>query len=271
MGTTVRQDATKGMTTEIDDVTTIEEVLAGLDDVVARAVERGSRLGYFAALYRQVTLEVSAAIDRDDFDDGPRMSRFDAAFANRYFCALENWTGEDPCSVSWQEAFGAGERDGTAIVQHLFLGINAHINLDLPVAAAEVAPGAAIDDLRDDFFRINDILVDVLHLVQEALNGVSPFMRLLDVVGGRTDEQVLDFNIRRARREAWERACVLAHQTDAERQVTIDELDRRTTRLARKVVRPALLFRPVIAVIRAGERVDVPAAIRRLDAAVAAA
>jgi hypothetical protein len=39
------------------------------------------------------------------------------------------------------------------VVQHVLLGMNAHINLDLGVAAAEVAPGPAIAGLRGDFDR----------------------------------------------------------------------------------------------------------------------
>ena len=47
-----------------------------------RAIERKDRVGYFAALYRQVTVEVRSAIHSGLFDDGPRMDRFDTLFGN---------------------------------------------------------------------------------------------------------------------------------------------------------------------------------------------
>ncbi|MGH9277097.1 MAG: DUF5995 family protein, partial [Acidimicrobiales bacterium] len=36
----------------------IDEVLVALDAIVARSVEKASRIGYFAAMYRKVTAKV---------------------------------------------------------------------------------------------------------------------------------------------------------------------------------------------------------------------
>lgn len=249
-------------------VSTIAEVVDQLEDVVEVAVEQGDRVGFFASLYRQVTVEVERAILRGAFDDGPRMSRFDAAFGNRYFAALDAWRRGSDCTAAWDETFLHCDVGDSIVLQHLILGVNAHINLDLAVAAAEVAPGAAIEDLERDFFLINDILVDVLDRVQGALNGVSPFLGLLDLVGGRTDEKILEFSVKRARAAAWESARILAHQSEEERADTVAVLDASTTRIARRVARPFLAFRPAVAVIRWSERHDVATVIRRLDAAL---
>ncbi len=61
-----------------------------LGTIVADTTATANPRGYFAALYRQVTLEVRRGITAGDFDDGARMSTFDAAFANRYFTAYES-------------------------------------------------------------------------------------------------------------------------------------------------------------------------------------
>ena len=63
---------------------TIDDVLKILAAIVADTKARQDPLGYFAALYRQVTLEVKAGIERGFFDDGQRLSRFAASFANAY-------------------------------------------------------------------------------------------------------------------------------------------------------------------------------------------
>ena len=54
---------------------TIDDVLRLLREVVDEAVDDGDRIGYFAALYRQVTVAVARAIDDGVFDDPERMSR----------------------------------------------------------------------------------------------------------------------------------------------------------------------------------------------------
>ena len=46
-----------------------------------------------------------------------------------------------PVPRCWQVAFERGRTGDHVILQHLLLGINAHVNLDLAVAAAEIAPG----------------------------------------------------------------------------------------------------------------------------------
>ena len=56
---------------------TIDEVIEALDGVLDEARRDGSRLGYFAALYRKVTIEVKKGIAAGYFDDGPRMERLD--------------------------------------------------------------------------------------------------------------------------------------------------------------------------------------------------
>jgi len=55
------------------------------------------------------------------------------------------------------------------VPQHLLLGMNAHINLDLGVAAARVCPADQLPNLKNDFDRINLILSDLIGAVQEEL------------------------------------------------------------------------------------------------------
>lgn len=246
----------------------IDEVVDGLAQVVREAVRDGDRIGYFAALYRQVTVEVRTAIHEGLFDDGARMDRFDTHFGNRYFEAYDAWRRDRSGPRCWREAFGLLDDDDTVIVQHLVLGVNAHINLDLAVAAARTSPGEDIRALRGDFLLINDILARVSLTVQDSVGAVSPLLSLLDRVGARTDERLLDFSIRQSRAEAWHNAVLLAGQTEEEREATIERLDVRSTVLARLIARPSGLVRPALQLIRSTESDDVPAVIAHLDSAV---
>jgi hypothetical protein len=248
----------------------IDDVVDGLAGIVREAERTGDRIGYFAALYRQVTVEIRTAIHEGLFDDGPRMDRFDTLFGNRYFDAYDAWRRDRSGPRCWRETFGLLDDADTVIVQHLVLGVNAHINLDLAVAAAGTDPGTDIQALRHDFLLINDILARVVLTVQDSVDALSPLLSLLDKVGGRTDERILDFSIRESRAEAWYNAVLLAGQNAAERAATIERLDTRATVLARLIARPDGIVRPALELIRHTESTDVPAVISHLDGATAA-
>lgn len=246
----------------------IDEVLAQLAQVVATWKAQNNRLGYFAALYRQVTLEVKRGIVLGTFDDGPRMDRFDTAFGNRFFAALDAWqSGAQPPSC-WRVAFELTTNRDTIILQHLLLGVNAHINLDLAVAAAAASAASPIEELSRDYDRINDIIVSVLGKVQAALDDVSPYLWLLDELGGRSDEAVLDFSIRTARAQAWNNALLLSRFDPAQDELLIGTMDRAATVLARLIARPAGILRPALEVIRHAENSNVAAVVERLDHAL---
>ncbi|PJM94005.1 DUF5995 family protein [Streptomyces sp. CB01373] len=246
----------------------IDDVVDRLAGIVREASRAGDRVGYFAALYRQVTVEVRTAIHGGLFEDGPRMDRFDTLFGNRYFDAYDAWRRDRSGPRCWRETFGLLDEADTIIVQHLVLGVNAHINLDLAIAAARTSPGKAIHALRRDFLLINDILARVVLAVQDSVGALSPFLSLLDRVGARTDERILDFSVRQSREEAWYNAVLLAGQNEEEREATIQRLDIRAAVLARLIARPGGLVRPALQLIRRTESGDVPAVITHLDNAM---
>jgi pyrroline-5-carboxylate reductase len=76
---------------------------------------------------------------------------------------------------------------GLLVLQHLLLGMNAHINLDLPIAAV-AAGGDQLATLRRDYDHLNVILTRMIDRMQAAVNAVSPEMAWLDRLGGGLDE-----------------------------------------------------------------------------------
>ncbi len=129
----------------------IDVVLDRLGVLVDDAKSRGDRAGYFAAMYRKVTIAVKDAIVAGRFEDGDRIARLDRVFAERYLDAHAVAEAGGRPSASWQVAFDADDRWRPIIIQHLLVGMNAHINLDLGIAAATVAPGADLAGLKSDF------------------------------------------------------------------------------------------------------------------------
>ncbi len=185
----------------------IHQVIDELDAVVAWSIRNRKTAGLFAAMYRQVTLRVRDGIENGDFDDGPRMDRFDTVFAGRYLEALKAHGAGRPCSSAWGVAFGAPAR--VRPMQHLLLGMGAHIGLDLPIAAAQVG-GAQTQALGQDFERINGILFSLIDGMQDVLDAHSPWMAGLDRLGGRVDEWAAAKALQRMRIKAWKRAVDLS-------------------------------------------------------------
>lgn len=234
-------------------VRTIDDVIADLDDVVRTCRERGSRAGYFPALYRRVTVEVRDWIREERFDDGARMERLDVLFADRY---LEAWRQRERAAQttrSWAVAFDATEAWWPIVLQHLLLGINAHINLDLGIAAARTAPGAGIHGLGQDFRRINDLLASMVDDVQDRLADVWPLLRFVDWLGGDADEATVHFSMERAREAAWALAVRLSELPEEGWADEIEATDRLVADLGRLVRHPGPWLGTLLRGVRLGE------------------
>jgi hypothetical protein len=142
-------------------MSTLDAVVSALDSVIEWSIAASSRLGYFAALYKRITIAVRTAVKNGAFQDGPRMERFDAAFAGRYFDALNGYfhPSQFPRPTrSWQRTFDAADRPDPIILQHMLAGVNAHIDLDLGITAQNIAPATKLPKLHDDFNTINAVL-----------------------------------------------------------------------------------------------------------------
>jgi hypothetical protein len=245
--------------------TTIDEVIALLDGIIAWARQEESRLGYFSTLYRSVTVEIKRGIQQGRFNDSARMERLDVNFANRYLTALADYRNGQAAPRCWAAAFRATTQWSPIVLQHLLLGINAHINFDLGAAAAITCPGDQLPTLKHDFDEINNILAAMVGGVQKQLEQVSHYLKLLDVVGGRTARTVLNWSIDVARDEAWRLAEQLAPLSPAEQQPVLTERDRETTDLAHLVRHPGVLISAANFVIRLSE----PHSVRKIIAILA--
>jgi len=216
----------------------IDDVIERLDAILADAKEAGSPAGYFPALYRRVTIAVRDAIARGEFEDNERMERLDVRFAQRYLDAVvQKRTGGQP-THSWAAAFAADDEGGLTVLQHLLLGMNAHINLDLGIAAAETCEPEALMSLKKDFNHINGILGSLLEDTQRRLTRIFGPLGLIDRFLGPIDERLSIFSIGYARDKAWTQALELALTPSAERAAYLVARDEAVARFARSIVRP---------------------------------
>ena len=130
--------------------TTIQEVLKELDVIIEEGITTNSRLGLFAYIYRRTTAEIASEIALGNFEDNPRLEALDVAFANLYLDAYKAHKNNQPVSACWAFAFNQ-EQEALTILQHILLGMNAHINLDLAVSTASTMAGKDISAIDIDF------------------------------------------------------------------------------------------------------------------------
>ena len=242
----------------------IKEVLIALDEIIDESVRENNRLGIFAYVYRRTTAGIEEAIREGRFEDNARMERMDVAFANLYIRAYRDFREGLPVSGPWKVSFESGRKRISAI-QHLMLGMNAHINLDLGQAAAAVAPGDQIAGLKHDFMEVNNVLAELTDIMQQKTGRTSPVMFLLDWIGQRSDEKLINFSMVKARGFSWKLAGDLAPLAGQAREERIAKAGKRVTKLARILARPpGILLNLALQAMAMTETKDVGKIIEKL-------
>lgn len=222
---------------------TIDEVIIELEAILDDCSRTGSRAGYFAALYHKVTCEVKEGILHNRFENGARMERLDVLFANRYITAYRQWRNGEPTTGSWRAAFEATERRGALLLQHLLLGINAHINLDLGIATVETMEGQELSGMLGDFNSINVILSAMSYGVMNDISRMSPLMSILGFHASRGNSILVQFTINNARDGAWMFANELAAKKGDAYTACITQRDNTIAELANGLARPGGVLR----------------------------
>ncbi len=236
----------------------IDGVIARLEALVAWAVQQPSRVGYFASLYLRVTAAVRSKIGTGYFDDDRRMEALDVAFASRYLTAVDQFRRQDPdLPAAWAVAFAAVGDDHPVVVQHLLLAMNPHINIDLAVAAARTCPGASIDALRADFFKINDVLAGIVPTVIAEMGEVSPLIALVNDLAEADEQWAIDFSMDAMRDASWAFANVLAREPVASQDKLIAEQNTLIAALSRRIVSPPPLVAIIFDLIRSCESTNI--------------
>jgi hypothetical protein len=243
--------------------TNIQDVIFQLRAIVADCTQRGDVLGYFPQLYLRVTELVAQGIENKQFEDNARMERLDVIFANRYLQAYADFKAGGGVTQSWRAAFEAAQNGNLLILQHLMLGMNAHISLDLCIAAAGVSTPQTMDSLEVDFKRINAILLGEIDQVQQHLSRVSPLLGLLDTFTKKRDEQFAGFSMVVARDIAWANTVALAAHPDPEQY--INGLDEKVAGVSRRILNPGRFIGILVAFTRWFESGKVQENLQRLS------
>jgi hypothetical protein len=245
--------------------TNIDQVIEQLDVIIQDSLQKKSRMGYFAALYKRVTVAVKDKVEEGYFDDNPRMEKLDVIFASRYLLAHHQYQNGEKCSTSWKIAFDSARWWSPLVIQHLFVGMNAHISLDLGIAASEVQR-IDIDSIKDDFDKINVVLGSLVNEVQDQLSSIFWPLKPIDWILGGVDEKIAKFAMDFARDEAWKVAIAYSHLHTPEGRATyIETRDKDVSKFGIKIVRPGKFINFFIRMFRGLEYGGVRFKINKLN------
>ena len=140
-------------------------ILDRMTEIDSRLVADNDERRHFHSAYLRSTTAVLRSIDAGVFEDAEWAERWAIAFAELYLDAFDRWERADHPAGPWQVAFDASRDPGIPPVRHALLGINAHINYDLPQAFLAVITDEEFDDpalmerRATDHRRVDSILV----------------------------------------------------------------------------------------------------------------
>ncbi len=123
-----------------------DRLITRMEEIGDRLVAENDERQHFHLAYLHSTEAVMGAVDADQFVDSAWAERWGLAFAELYLAAFDAWDrGSDP-SGPWRVAFEASRNPDISPVRQALLGINAHINYDLPQAFLAVITDEEFDD-----------------------------------------------------------------------------------------------------------------------------
>lgn len=247
-------------------INTIDGVIESLDAIIKQCEDDNDTAGYFAALYQKVTKRVKQGIVNNEFEDGARMEQLDVLFANRYLNAYFAWKLNQPVSASWKKAFDITTDYWPIVLQHLLISMNAHINLDLGVAAAAISTDKNINALQNDFNKINTILSSLVAEVQNELVDIWPRLKWILQHTKKVDDFMVDFSMQLSREGAWQFAVSISNKPVVELDTMIAARDIKVAEKSKIITYDGFWASLIFGIIRISERGDIKNKIEKLKA-----
>ena len=222
---------------------TLDDVVRGLGALEARFRDRGDRRCMFLSLYGVVSAEMQARVAAGAFADPAWVHRYAVAFANLYREALEAYDAGRAADVpkAWRLCFDAARAGTGLVLQDVLLGVNAHVNNDLPLALERVSIDPERAARRRDHDAVNAVLAVVTDRATRRLAALyAPGLTAMDDCAGEIDELLGAFSLEVARDSAWDAAVSLANARGRlERDLTARLVSSRAAVMARLLLAPS--------------------------------
>jgi Family of unknown function (DUF5995) len=197
----------------------VEDLVRHMERLEEELAAETSPARFFLGTYLHTTRAVAAAIDAGGFEDPAWVERWDVVFAGYYLDALEAHR-RDPAAAppTWRRAFAADP--ALPPEAHVLLGMNAHINVDLPQALVavigpeEFTDGELLGRRRRDHERIDGILAERVSAEDVALERAGGRRTVLDRATAPLNRQAARRFLKESRRTVWANTSVLHRARD---------------------------------------------------------
>ena len=194
----------------------------------------------FSLTYLRVTEEYRRTVDGPFFDDTPFVNYEDTLFADYYFAAFDAWAAgrREQVPAAWRIAFDTAKAGSVSAIGDLLLGINAHVQRDLPIVLYSIGLARADGTSRKpDHDRVDVIL----NRIQDEI--ISEIARRFDptVDDGNLpttfDDAAVFQTLAGWREKAWRNAELLAAApTPAARELVVGGIERDAAAEAQAIV-----------------------------------
>src|SRR5215467_3298706 len=196
----------------------------GIDEVIERMTVLAGELRKdgdgrlaFHNTYLRTTEAVAHALRDGFFADPEWVDRWDVAFAKLYLDALDADRRGEPVPEPWAVAFrAAAAQPDLPPVRHVLLGMNAHINYDLPQALLAVIGDAEFGDpevrarREADHRRIDEVLSIRVGAEDAELQQTEPAATWQDRVMQPLNRMATRRFLRESREKVWANARELS-------------------------------------------------------------
>jgi hypothetical protein len=194
----------------------------------------------FSLTYLRVTEEYRRTVEGPFFDETQFVNYEDTLFAHYYFAAYDAWTAGrvDDVPPAWRVAFDAAKARAVSASGDLLLGINAHVQRDLPLvlyAAGIVRPDRT--SRKPDHDRVNIILNRVADdVIAEIARRFDPTVDDSNLPTS-LDDAALFQSLAAWREKAWRNAELLAAAPTPEaRELVVAAIEEDAATEARAIV-----------------------------------
>lgn len=242
-------------------VESIDDLLAVMTTHLERFDAANDHRAAFLRVYRRMTATAGERLTAPFFLDPAWVERVAIRFAWYYFDALDRFERGDSPPPAWEHAFNVAVHKQGFLLQDILLGMNAHINNDLPLVAAEMLraeqdEGSVFRTVRRrfDHDQINRVLHEVIPTVEsEVARSYGRWILSLGRVMGTLDQTLATFELKTWRDNVWRNArFLLAAETEAEQAMVIHFIQQDALRTAQEIERFPILrwCRPLAPLMR---------------------
>jgi hypothetical protein len=192
----------------------IEDLIGRMEGLLESLHAAGDQRQYFHATYLRTTIAVVGKLRGGGFSDAGWVERWDAAFADLYLDALQTALAGRRPARPWDVAFSAPV--GLPPLRHVLLGMNAHVNYDLPQALLAVITDEEFADpvllarRESDHRAVDDVLASRVAAEDHELARISGPGSSLDRLLRPVNRLGTQRFLREARGKVWANAIALS-------------------------------------------------------------